>query len=304
MFTLAHLSDLHATPVRVDRWGDVLNKRVLSWLSWSRKRHKEHRAEVLEALVEDLASVAPDHVAVTGDLTNLGLEHEFADALPWLERLGGPGRVSVVPGNHDALVAVPKERGFDHWSAYMGSTPDAKGGDGFPSLRRFGRMALVGVCSARPTLPLLASGRVGAEQRVRLEQLLATLAKEDVFRVVLIHHPPLPGVLSPRKHLSDASEVSEILSRHGAELVLHGHTHESSVAELPGPEGPIPVIGVPSSSAVGRHGPERRAGYHVYRIDLDAIGGFRLSWMTRGFDPLAKRFGPTGDRRHPTLTGR
>ncbi|HEY8492318.1 MAG TPA: metallophosphoesterase [Myxococcota bacterium] len=316
-FTLAHLSDLHATDVRIASPRDVLSKRALGWLSWRRKRRKEHRREVLEALVDDLRACAPDHVGVTGDLTHLGLPDEIAEAVAWLERLGPAERVAVVPGNHDAYAGAEGAERWAPWRAYLGDDgaaaavgaaasgstsangrSDAPHDDpatrGFPWVRRIGaRAALIGVSSARPTAPLLATGRVGEAQRTRLERLLRTLADEGRVRIVLMHHPPLPAGQSRRRQLDDAAALRALLARVGAELVLHGHTHESHVDELPGPHGAIPVIGVPSSSSIG-HRPARRARYHLYRIepwaDAGGVPRCRLSWQVRGFDPASGRF--------------
>ena len=77
---------------------DLANKRFLAWISWRAKRRSNHRSDVLHAALEDLEGLAADHVAVTGDVTNAALASEFEEALPWLERLGGPEQVSWLPG--------------------------------------------------------------------------------------------------------------------------------------------------------------------------------------------------------------
>lgn len=303
-FTLAHLSDLHATPVRFASPRDALGKRALGWLSWRHKRRKEHLASVLEALIEDLADCAPDHIGVTGDLTHLGLPAEIEAAVGWLERLGPAERVAIVPGNHDAYAGALGAERWAPWRRYMGEPAPAAGGAdaapddpdtrGFPWVRRLGaRAALIGLSSARPTAPLLATGRIGAAQRARLAALLEALAGEGRARIVLMHHPPVPAGQSRRRQLDDAEALRAVLARAGAELVLHGHTHRSHAAELAGPHGPIPVLGVPSSSAIG-HRAERRARYHVYRIEpgrrADGTPCCRLSWQVRGLDPASGRF--------------
>jgi 3',5'-cyclic AMP phosphodiesterase CpdA len=307
-FTLAHLSDLHATEVELSSPRDILSKRALGWVSWRRKRRKEHLREVLEALIEDLHACAPDHVGVTGDLTHLGLPGEIEAAVHWLERLGPPEQVSIVPGNHDAYAGAAGAERWAPWRAYMGDAAEPEaglGGEpatlGFPWVRRIGEaLALVGVSSARPTAPLLATGAVGEAQRARLEKRLAELAAEGRTRVVLMHHPPLPAGQSRRRQLDDAEAVRALLARAGAELLLHGHTHESHLDEVPGPHGPIPVIGVPSSSSIG-HRPARRARYHLYRIEpargADGAPRCRLSWQVRGFDRAGGRFVAEGDER-------
>ena len=104
-FTLAHLSDPHLTSLRGVRARLLANKRILGYLSWWRRRRKVHRKEVLDAVVADMRSFAPDHVAITGDLTHVGLPTECSAALQWLRGLGRSDWVSVVPGNHDRYVA-------------------------------------------------------------------------------------------------------------------------------------------------------------------------------------------------------
>src|SRR3974390_2540466 len=101
---LAHVSDPHIPPLPRVRLRDLLGKRALGYTNWVRKRHHMHRAELLERIVEDVARSAPDHIAVTGDLVNLSLPKEYAPARAWLQRLGAPTHVTLVPGNHDAYV--------------------------------------------------------------------------------------------------------------------------------------------------------------------------------------------------------
>jgi 3',5'-cyclic AMP phosphodiesterase CpdA len=292
---LAHLSDLHATPVRLRHPGEILNKRLLGWLSWTLRRRHEHRAAVLEALTADLGRLAPDHVAVTGDLTNLGLEDEFQSAARWLRRLGGADRVSVVPGNHDVYVKTAHAETWAPWAPYLAPLPaagaPATGAVRFPTIRRCAGLALVCASSARATLPLLATGRLGRGQRERLEQVLGELGEEGAYRVLLLHHPPVPGE-SARRRLTDAAALRDILARVGAELVLHGHSPGSHFAALAGPKGPIPVVGAPSASALGRRRPSERAGYHVYRVAPDrsvVCEVRRLRGDGRGFERALER---------------
>lgn len=288
MPTLAHVSDLHATPVRVENPLDFAGKRFLGWLSWRVKRSEIHRPEVLEALLHDLDDLAPDQIAVTGDLTNVACASEFPEALGWLERLGPPERLAVVPGNHDAYVRIPREGTWSLWEPYMASDDPARG-PGFPSLRQRGELALVGVCSANPTLPLLASGSVGAAQLENLEKLLGELAGSGLCRVVLVHHPITEGAVTPRRALSDAEALRGVLERTGAELVIHGHGHHPHFAKTPGPRGEIPVVGVASASDA------RRAEYHVYEIDREGEG-FRIRVRVRRYDPARGSFADSGER--------
>jgi 3',5'-cyclic AMP phosphodiesterase CpdA len=267
-----------------------------------RRRHL-YRPEVLESLIVDLGETAPDQVVVTGDLTNVGLESEFVAARGWLDRIGHPHRVFVIPGNHDAYVPIARDLSWDLWGAYMASDgatdPDVAAPLEFPTLRRRGPVALVGVNSAEPSPIFMATGSVGQAQRERLEELLVRLGEEDVCRVVLIHHPIVVGATSARRSLSDAAEIRDILRRAGADLVLHGHNHRTQVASVAGPDGPIPVVGVRSSSYMGEK-LYKRAHYHVYDFTPSSDGAsrprFTVKMRTRAFDPGSGRFVAAGER--------
>ncbi len=256
---------------------------------------------MLDALLEDLHATAPDHVVVTGDLTNVSLEAEFGAARGWLERLGDPGHVTAVPGNHDAYVAVSRARSWDLWSEWLAADEAWRGcadaESGFPSVRVRGPLGLVGLCSARPTLPFLAGGSLGAPQLERLERALVALRERALVRVVLLHHAPVPGVVSVRRALWDAPALCAVLERAGAELVLHGHLHRTRIDSVPGPEGPIPVVCARSASDVGSK-PEKRAQYHLVDIDVARTGGrARLGLRVRGFDPAHGSFREEGEAR-------
>ncbi len=293
MFRLAHLTDLHATPIAGVRLPDLALKQLLGWLSWQVRRRHIHRPEILAGLVEDLHGEAPDHVVVTGDLTNVAHAGEFAAARRWLERIGDAALLSVVPGNHDAYVAAPFAASWALWREYLASDregPDCAGSAvEFPTLRVRGPLALVGLNTATPTGPLLATGQVGAEQLARLEERLEELAGSGLSRVLLLHHPPTEGAV-PRRALTDAGAVRAVLARAGAELVLHGHAHRTLLGELPGPRGPIPVVGARSGTDAGRR-PGRSAQYHLYRFEGPGDRP-RIHLSIRAWDPASRRFQP------------
>ena len=298
MFILAHLSDLHVTPAPFRYLPQRLNKQTISWLKWRVRRRREYRPEILEALIADLHDQRPDHTVVTGDLTNLGLETELRAALVWLERLGGPRQVTLIPGNHDAYTPASTASLQTHWRAYLGSdTPqvDPTFPDLFPSLRRRGPVALLGVSSVGPTGLLSAAGRVGPDQQARLGRLLRSLGQ--TCRVVLMHHPPTRAGLPQRRRLRDAQALQRVLAESGAELVLHGHTHTTSLTRIPVPRrAAIPVVGVRSASALG-HKPKRSAQYHLYSLTPGQPDGVQISLRIRAYDPASGGFHQLGPYR-------
>jgi 3',5'-cyclic AMP phosphodiesterase CpdA len=277
--TLAHLSDPHLPLPGGVRLGEVLNKRLLGLLSWHHKRHRHHRPEILARLVADMRAQAPDLIMVSGDLTNLGLDSEYRAARAWLDALGDASRVMTIPGNHDALVAGAWPRGAAAWQPYWQGDASARSADvtqTFPALRRRGPLALIGVSSAIASPPGFATGAVGATQRDRLAAMLRATREAGLFRLLMIHHPPLAGTVSPRKHLRDHAAVCALLEREGVEMVLHGHSHRSHHQVLPTRDGPAPVIGVPSASSMHREA----AAYNLYRI-TPGTGGWQVEVRAR-----------------------
>lgn len=280
--TLAHLSDLHMSPLKgfTPRHWNV--KRGLGYLNWQRGRRFVHSRDVLQRLVADMMMHAPDHVAVTGDLVNIGLPAEYETALGWLEELGSPDRVTVVPGNHDIYVHLRSDPGVRRWQPYM--VADAWGAqfatprhDGFPFVRRVGGIALIGLNSAVPTKPFVAAGRLGHPQLDALGPLLDRARAEGLVRVLLIHHPPLPGKAPRLRGLIDAPELQQVIGRHGAELILHGHNHRDLVTRVTHAAGETTVIGICSSSASRSHHGEPLARYNLLRFKPRNGPGSRIA---------------------------
>jgi 3',5'-cyclic AMP phosphodiesterase CpdA len=280
-FLLAHLSDPHLGPMPAASLRELAGKRALGYLHWKRNRHAIHRAEVLDVLVADMRAQRPDHIAVTGDLVNLSLQAEFAPARAWLERVGAPDHVSVVPGNHDAYVRATRHHFAEAFADFMRGDADAAAGPvRLPFLRRRGPLALIGVSTAVPTAPLLATGHLGEAQRETLDRILTELSTERVFRVLLIHHPLRSK--SKYKRLTDSAQLLPLLKRHGVELILHGHDHLHSTMWFDGPHGRIPALGVPSASALA-HGRYPSAAYNLFSIERDG-DAWRCEHRIRGID--------------------
>jgi 3',5'-cyclic AMP phosphodiesterase CpdA len=277
-YLLAHLSDPHLAPLPQPRWRDLIGKRVTGYINWQRSRRFIHDPAVLAKIVADMRMQVPDHIAVTGDLANIALEEEFERGRKWLQNLGALRDISFVPGNHDAY--VPKAvRYAPQWAPFMSGD---EGADGFPFVRRRGPLALIGLSTAVSTPLFMATGRVGTAQLTRLSEMMAALAREPVFRVVLIHHPPV----SPRpanKRLDDAAEFLSVIAERGAELVLHGHDHLHMLNWLNGPNGTrVPAVGVPSASAAPGLAKDA-AAYNLYAID-GGPGAWRCDMTSRGIN--------------------
>jgi 3',5'-cyclic AMP phosphodiesterase CpdA len=289
---IAHISDLHALDLTGASPLRFFSKRFFGWLNLLRKRRAAHPTELLDALCADLGQQPLDHVVVTGDLTNLSLPSEFRRARQALDSLPfGPKAVTAIPGNHDVYA----------WGAYFGRTfekhllPYAQS-DGapehelptWPIVRKRQGVAIIGCSTGLPSPVPLADGWLGGRQLRRLEEALDST--RDHFRLLLIHHPPLPQHLDVLRALRDRGRLHKLLRRVGCDLVLHGHEHRDLRGTLDGPQGPIPVIG--AGSATYNHPlADRRARYNIYTVSNPGpTAPFTIE--QRVYNPTTRTFAP------------
>ena len=288
MFRLAHLSDIHLGPLPELSIRELASKRVTGYVNWYRNRRRTMFGDTLTDLLQDLHREAPDHVAVTGDLVNLATKTETIAARLWLEDLGKPRDVSVVPGNHDAYVPGALKRSCREWAAYMvGDNPLAAVGRRFPYMRVRENVAIFGVSSAEATAPFFATGTFKRGQALALARQLEAAKALGLFRVVMIHHPPVSGSTSWHKRLIGKQFFSKVLRDIGAELVLpRATTHLDTLYWLDGEPLPaggshkVPVVGVPSASQ-GPGSTNPTARYNLFEISGEP-GVWNLTQRERG----------------------
>ena len=290
MFRLAHLSDIHLGPLPDVTYRELASKRITGYVNWQRNRRRLLHNGVTDALLADIETNGIDHVAITGDLVNLALDAEIDLAREWLTTVGTPDNVSVVPGNHDAYVPGALAKACKAWRPYMTGekTGVSQSKTGFPYLRTRENVALIGVSSARATAPFMALGSFGAEQAVRVGQLLDIARDRGMFRVVLIHHPPVRGATTAHKRLYGIGLFQKTLRRHGAEIVLHGHTHLPTLYWIGGKDNNVPVIGVPAAGQ-GAGGENPPAQYNLLEIGGEP-GMWQVNLTRRGIIDGAPTF--------------
>jgi len=287
MYRIIHSSDWHLPGPPPTKGLTV--KQWLGILSWRCQRHHRHRPEVFAAARRLWLQAKVDQFCFTGDLVNFAAPAEYRQAAAELAQLSRVAPISLVPGNHDALVASGWAEAQRIWAPWLG--PDHSGADGIP-VWRDGPVAVVGLSSARPTPPFMAWGEVAPVQLIALESVLAELRHRGHFRVVLVHHPPQPGATSWRRGLHGADALRAVLQRTGAELVLHGHMHHPVRTWLPGPEAPIPVFGAGSASYLTAQGGRPGAHFHQFAIDGDSAG-WRVEITDYFHDPRTGVFHPS-----------
>ena len=277
---IAHLSDLHllslegAVPFR------LFNKRITGYVNLRLKRGSQHKPFAVQAVARAIRRHDVDHVVITGDVTNLALEVEF-DLVKrlLLDDLGlPPESVSMVPGNHDVYTrGAHRTRRFFRWfeDCLRSDLPDLTSpelGGAFPFVRLRGPVAIIGLSTALPRPPLMASGSLGQAQLRALERVLAHPEVRARTPVILQHHPwhnPASRAKTLFEGLWDADDEARVLGQLERGLLLHGHLHRRVHRELRTSRGHLDAVGATSASLV-HSALERMAGFNVY--DVDASG--------------------------------
>jgi 3',5'-cyclic AMP phosphodiesterase CpdA len=207
----------------------------------------------LDDVTAAVHAAQPDQILLTGDLAHIGLPEEIEEAASWLETLGPPESVFLVPGNHDDYAADSRAALISHWGRYLGDLED------YPRRRVLDGVEIIGVNTALPTRPVSACGLVGEAQLARLARTLR--APRSGPRLLAIHHPPLPGMINFRKRLRDADELRTLLDRQLVDVVVHGHGHRNRTVMAHG----IHVCAVNSASY-------EDGSYRQFDIERDGDG--------------------------------
>jgi 3',5'-cyclic AMP phosphodiesterase CpdA len=262
---IIHISDPHLSSLDNVRWSQLRGKRMLGYQSWYRKRRRQFTVDTLEVLTQAVRGESANLVIVSGDLVQIGLERELLEARAWLERLGGPDEVLVTPGNHDCYHPESWPLVQRIYRPYLGTRNETDPPGDYPVLRHANGVSVIAASSAAPAPWWAASGTLGVDQRTRLARMLHD--ERENLRFLVLHHPPLPGMASVRKALTDAHALKAILEETRPQITLHGHLHRNQA--LITPQGRI-FCTAPASSA-RRRAP---ASYRVFEISTQ-----RDSWQ-------------------------
>jgi len=197
---IAATADLHFTPARFSALHDQLYR------------------------VRDEADV----FVLAGDLTNYGRPEEMQPLLNVLVRLRLP--VIVVLGNHDYesgcqddLMKMLTDEGIKvlDGSAYERDGVGFAGTKGF--VGGFGR----GVLTAFGEPEIKTFVRASIDEALRLERAMSQLRTKK--RVVVLHYAPIATTIDGEAKeiypFLGTSRLAEVIDRHGADLVVHGHAH-------------------------------------------------------------------------------
>jgi len=224
MARLAHLSDLHLLEDRHGRRGTAERLR-LRFLSFGRPLDAHGRRLRLRRSLRQVARSGADHLLVTGDLTEDGLDPQFEVLAE--ELLEGPvsaERVTLLPGNHDAYDCDGAWR-----RALDGPLRPFRGTSAPSAVTVVDDDTVVVPTSTRMHQPFTrAAGRVPRDDVDKVRGVLGDHAHRHRAVVVGIHHPPVPHRLPGARWIDGIENLEEARSpllRDRRVHVLHGHTH-------------------------------------------------------------------------------
>src|SRR5438094_1191977 len=195
-------------------------------LHFTAQRHSALRDQLNQ--VRDEA----DLLVLAGDLTNFGQPAEMEPLLNALVRLRVP--TVAVLGNHDyesgrevELMRMMTAEGIKvlDGSAYERDGVGFAGTKGF--VGGFGRGMLTAF--GEPEIKQFVQSSI--DEALKLERAMAQLRTPK--RVVVVHYSPIPGTVQGEAAeifpFMGTTRLAEVVDRHGADLVLHGHAHHGQL---------------------------------------------------------------------------
>jgi 3',5'-cyclic AMP phosphodiesterase CpdA len=245
---------------------------------------RNDKPESIEALGRLVEEARPELVIASGDLTHRGLRGQHERAADFLRGLSLP--LMTIPGNHDIPYTFPKRftRPWHEFERLWETTEP---------VYRSGTLVVAGLNSVRPWL---------RDDQVRKAGEIFRTGADGAFRIVTFHHHLLGAPWRSRKKpVAKRNRVLAGLVEAGADLILAGHIHQSTVCErrefeisTPGGEHAVVVSIAPG---FGQPRPNRRGearGLHVYEIAAETLRILTYIWREDGWGLTAVRTFPRG----------
>jgi Icc-related predicted phosphoesterase len=186
------------------------------------------------AILQEQLSRARDEadvLVVAGDLTNYGQPTEMESVLNTLVRLRIP--TIAVLGNHDYESGQEAELQRMMSSAgikILDGTGYERDGVGFAGTKGFVGGFGRGVLTAFGEREIKAFVQAAIDEALKLERAMSQLRTPK--RIVVLHYSPIASTVSGEAPeifpFLGTSRLAEVVDRHGADLVLHGHAHRGT----------------------------------------------------------------------------
>lgn len=204
--------------------------------------------KLVEILLEDLKTVKPRMVAVSGDLTQRAKTRQFKAAAQFLDRIKSPQ--IVIPGNHDISLFNIFRRFIRPLKHFLKHISDEE-----CPIYQDSEIAVAGINSARSLT--WKSGRINRNQIALIKKKFKKI-EPDTLKALVIHHNlvPPPGKKS-QSFIGRAGLLLEAIGHVEIDLILAGHVH-TAYSEIITPSGPHNFTAVLASA--GTAVSERRRG--------------------------------------------
>jgi len=187
-----------------------------------------------DALHDQLSRVREeaDVLVLAGDLTNYGQPDEMESLLNVVVRSRVP--TVAVLGNHDyesgkqtELIRMMATAGLK----VLDGTAYERDGVGFAGTKGFVGGFGRGMLTAFGEPEIKQFVQASIDEALKLERAMAQLRTPK--RVVVVHYSPIPGTVQGEAAeifpFMGTTRLAEVVDRHGADLVLHGHAHHGKL---------------------------------------------------------------------------
>jgi 3',5'-cyclic AMP phosphodiesterase CpdA len=258
-------------------------------------------SERLTSLRELIAEIAPDAVAISGDLTQRCTKKEFEQAREYLDKIGQVAPYVVIPGNHDIrwLGAVARNMGglfrqqahnfkYSRYTKYI--SEDLSPSLEVPGAVIAGLNTAHGITRGSVTRRFRDLGVIGYVKHADIERVRDAFesASPDAARIVMIHHNPIRGELTGRHGLANTEQALHAFADLGTELILCGHDHLQAIHNVE--RGVHGLVISTAGTISNRIRPGRASSFNLVNIEDRNLRITTYAWQNpEGFVPSDER---------------
>lgn len=254
-FRLVHISDLHFAKIHFGI-SQFFSKRWVGNAHLVLRRKKEMSIDLLDPLLSSIASVQPDLILISGDLTSTSSLKEFKQALEFTSKLKTIcPKIAIIPGNHDHYTkkAYRLKRFYD----FFPSHPLKQ--DRLEPLQLSQDLWMILLDTTLATGLFCSKGAFTNKLADHLKQTLSLLPK--TAKIIIVNHFPLES--SRSNPLDNSDLLLEILKQDRRIcFYLHGHDHLHKVSDRR--DESLPIF-IDSGSATHK----KQGSWTMLEYDLD-----------------------------------